>query len=308
MLSKCRECGKEYELEDDENPSDYQCECGGDLVYLENVEGDYDDTVEEEKEIEHTCPHCGAMVPEDAKICKSCHKVLKFGVFRQEDQRITSSVPNTSKNYENKNRILSFWNKESSNSKIYGIAGAFLLIFLVGVFVIPPMYTSYTYDYRLSSAHSAIVDAQNTISQTEPLKKPIDENVQLTHKSMNSTDQAIKTYQLMYDNAPDNVTKKYAELRLKQYKENYRWSQLGIRGYEEMKASGVVVGTLSFAAVSGDEITSIKNNIGSYQNEIITLVQNNPDLKKRLNNSIGQEATEKSLQPYNPEESSIPYC
>lgn len=32
MKVKCKECGQEYELESGESPSDFQCECGGDLI------------------------------------------------------------------------------------------------------------------------------------------------------------------------------------------------------------------------------------------------------------------------------------
>ena len=31
MIIKCKKCGKEYELGSNENLSDYQCECGGEL-------------------------------------------------------------------------------------------------------------------------------------------------------------------------------------------------------------------------------------------------------------------------------------
>jgi hypothetical protein len=31
VIAKCTECGIEYELKDGEKPSDYQCECGGEL-------------------------------------------------------------------------------------------------------------------------------------------------------------------------------------------------------------------------------------------------------------------------------------
>ena len=33
VIAKCVECGKEYELGEDENPADFQCECGGDLEH-----------------------------------------------------------------------------------------------------------------------------------------------------------------------------------------------------------------------------------------------------------------------------------
>jgi hypothetical protein len=33
VIAKCIECGKEYEIKDGEKPSDYQCECGGELQH-----------------------------------------------------------------------------------------------------------------------------------------------------------------------------------------------------------------------------------------------------------------------------------
>ncbi len=37
VVTKCVDCGNEYEIEDDENPADFQCECGGNLIYLDTV-------------------------------------------------------------------------------------------------------------------------------------------------------------------------------------------------------------------------------------------------------------------------------
>ena len=34
----CSKCGKEYELKDDEKPSNYQCDCGGKLDYKKNID------------------------------------------------------------------------------------------------------------------------------------------------------------------------------------------------------------------------------------------------------------------------------
>jgi uncharacterized membrane protein len=33
VIAKCTECGKEYELKEGKKPSDYQCECGGELQH-----------------------------------------------------------------------------------------------------------------------------------------------------------------------------------------------------------------------------------------------------------------------------------
>lgn len=38
MIVKCVRCGKEYELQEDEDPADYHCECGGNLFYSESLE------------------------------------------------------------------------------------------------------------------------------------------------------------------------------------------------------------------------------------------------------------------------------
>jgi hypothetical protein len=302
LLVKCNECGQEYELENDQNVEDYVCECGGQLAYPESLNSDGTEIEEEERT--KICPQCGAINSEDAKICGSCHKILEFSVFRQKENFTQSK--DTSEKEKNKNVLTGFWKKESSFSQRISIAGIFIVIVFLSVFIIVPAYTSLTYDNHLVYATNASTEAQAALAETEPLQKPIEDNIRLTKKSINYTDDVIDAYQQMYDNPPDNVTKKYAELRLKQHKEIRKWDDLTIRGYEEMKASGTITGGLTFIAMAGDEINSTKTNIGTYQNEIIELVQNNPDLRKRLVNAIGNEATERSLQAYNPENGAIP--
>lgn len=39
VVVKCGKCGRGYQLEAGEKPSDYQCECGGKLTYSESIEG-----------------------------------------------------------------------------------------------------------------------------------------------------------------------------------------------------------------------------------------------------------------------------
>lgn len=34
VIAKCVRCGKEYELQEDESPADFQCECGGNSCFL----------------------------------------------------------------------------------------------------------------------------------------------------------------------------------------------------------------------------------------------------------------------------------
>lgn len=53
VIVKCKECGQEYELEDDNNPSDFKCECGGNLEFKESIEPDYDAESEGRDKIMH---------------------------------------------------------------------------------------------------------------------------------------------------------------------------------------------------------------------------------------------------------------
>ena len=69
-------CRVYYELQSGENPEDFDdlCECGGKLKYLETL-GSSDKNIEE---ISATtlCPYCGTYNQEDAKLCKSCKRLL----------------------------------------------------------------------------------------------------------------------------------------------------------------------------------------------------------------------------------------
>ena len=38
VIAKCRECEKEYQLNSSDNLGDFQCECGGELDYVEDFE------------------------------------------------------------------------------------------------------------------------------------------------------------------------------------------------------------------------------------------------------------------------------
>lgn len=99
MKVKCDDCGKEYGLEPGENPSDYQCECGGGLKKSEDnieVQAKPKTVIKEDiksrssfnrqKEKSSTpyekrfCKECGAENRPDATFCYSCGKSFKGGV------------------------------------------------------------------------------------------------------------------------------------------------------------------------------------------------------------------------------------
>ncbi len=73
--AKCNSCSQEYQLETGENPSDFQCECGGELNYSEQFERIEEDSNDAKTSVK--CPYCGEKTPADKKICTSCNKFLR---------------------------------------------------------------------------------------------------------------------------------------------------------------------------------------------------------------------------------------
>lgn len=78
MIGVCVECGKRFEIKDNENLSDYQCSCGGRLLKgLENSEFNSGQNKENcLKSIKTTnlinCPDCGHDISNKATACPNC--------------------------------------------------------------------------------------------------------------------------------------------------------------------------------------------------------------------------------------------
>ena len=110
----CGECGGYYELQPGEMPKDFinKCECGGKLEYLETLES-FDKNVEKVSATK-LCPYCGTENREDAKLCKSCKRLLT---------EIKWNKP--SKNNNNKQKstggIFETWNEQSNGVKVLSI-------------------------------------------------------------------------------------------------------------------------------------------------------------------------------------------
>jgi len=68
----CEKCRKEYELEPGEQPSDYQCECGGSLRLTDNIDEKTDSTI-----TPFYCAYCGAENEDKTTFCKDCGKRIK---------------------------------------------------------------------------------------------------------------------------------------------------------------------------------------------------------------------------------------
>lgn len=69
VIVKCKECGQEYELEDGNNPSDFQCDkCEGALKYVPIVK---------QEKFKKNCPNCGTRNIKGAMFCEECGESLK---------------------------------------------------------------------------------------------------------------------------------------------------------------------------------------------------------------------------------------
>lgn len=68
----CKKCGNQYKLENGESPEDYKnCECGGELKYVQNFNMHFDDELDPLNELT-ICPNCGKEILSTQKLCKSC--------------------------------------------------------------------------------------------------------------------------------------------------------------------------------------------------------------------------------------------
>jgi hypothetical protein len=120
----CKECSGYYKLQPGEIPKDFitKCECGGKLKYLETLESS-DRNVSATK----LCPYCGVENPEDAKLCKSCKRLLT---------EIEWNKPSKNNNkQEYTSEIFETWKKQSNGIKALSIISVFCigLIMIFGV-------------------------------------------------------------------------------------------------------------------------------------------------------------------------------
>jgi len=130
----CEECSGYYELQPGELPKDFinKCECGGKLKYLETLESS--DKNLEKITATKSCPHCGTENPEDAKICKSCKRLLT---------EIEWNKPSKS-NIKQKSTggIFETWNEQSNGVKALSIISV-CCIGLILIFGVIAMFSPY---------------------------------------------------------------------------------------------------------------------------------------------------------------------
>lgn len=275
----CKKCGGYYKLDSDEFPEDFdKCQCGGELQFFDSLD-DY---------------------------LNSKEYLDSIDVYKGESADFKDIIKSKLSNSSSKvSKVL------NSDENVYRSLGIVftcsILILILGVFAIYPIYQSSVFDSHLGNANSAIILAKSNLSQVEPISKPVDENIIFTENALNHTEVAISEVEMMLKNAPDEDTKKYAELRLSQYEGVKRHLQLSLSVLNEMKVSGVF-GAIPIISYSESETNRNWADIHSKQDEIIQLVNNNPKLRQRLINVLGEEMVDKSLEPTSSKGNFIPYA
>ena len=122
----CEKCGGYYKLQPGESPNEFgdNCECGGKLKYVEDIESIGKNVGKMKPTI--TCPRCGTENTEDATLCKSCKRFLK-----------PIKNPPTFKPSQNTSGagIFEKWNQQGTAIKVGSIigVGCLGLILIVGI-------------------------------------------------------------------------------------------------------------------------------------------------------------------------------
>jgi len=117
----CGECGGYYELQPGEMPKDFinKCECGGKLEYLETLES-FDKNVEKVSATK-LCPYCGTENREDAKLCKSCKRLLTEIKWNKPSKNNNNNNNNNNNKQKSTGGIFETWNEQSNGVKVLSI-------------------------------------------------------------------------------------------------------------------------------------------------------------------------------------------
>lgn len=74
----CKDCNGYYELQEGESPEDFEeCDCGGELKYVQNFDAHVFDELDPVTEI-NVCPVCGAENSKNNKFCTKCGKKIEL--------------------------------------------------------------------------------------------------------------------------------------------------------------------------------------------------------------------------------------
>lgn len=182
---------------------------------------------------------------------------------------------------------------------IAGIIVIVAIVAVVGGYYGYESYKSNTYNdllLKTEGANGTLIQAGNLLNATNFTTKTYDTNIQSVKQAINLTDVTINETQVMVDIAPDNATKEYAQLRLKQYKNLRQIEEMYLKLYEDVKVSGIF-GALGTISTMSNETSRLSNEIKTDQKTIIDLVNSNPQLKTRLYQVLGDKQANDLLQP-----------
>lgn len=185
----CGNCGGYYELQEGENPEDFddKCECGGKLRYSEKI--DISPTLHK-----IICSKCGTENPEIATFCSECGENLSEKPKKEQKQSKEKSS----------NRILDLWNKQKNTTKIVSVLGLVVILAIIGISIsgsFQPTFEDKLIDYYQKgasqsqlagyiSAHTRLVEV--TLKKTTTDTSVLDEEL----KNL----KAIETFQTEYIN------------------------------------------------------------------------------------------------------------
>lgn len=133
-----------------------------------------------------------------------------------------------------------------------------------------------------------VTDKIDTVSYETSIKN-IKNAINLNEKCINQSDEMINI-------APDNATKEYAKLRKNQYINRGKIYELLLKLLEDIKANGILAASATLGTFN-TESENIGKQMEKDQIALIKLVNDNPDLKKRLNEVLGEKRTKEILEP-----------
>jgi hypothetical protein len=172
------------------------------------------------------------------------------------------------------------------------------LVAVVGGYYGYGYYKSNTYNdllVKTEGENGTLFQAGNFLNETNFTTKSYETNIQSVKQAINLTDVTINETQSMVDIAPDNATKEYAQLRLKQYKNFRQIQEMYLKLYEDIKVSGIFAAIGSVGTIN-NETTRLANEMNTDQNTLVNLVNSNPELKNRLYQTLGEKRANELLQ------------
>ncbi len=180
-----------------------------------------------------------------------------------------------------------------------GIIVIIAIVAVVGGYYGYGVYQSNTYNdllLKTEGENGTLIQTGKILNETNFTTKSYGTNIGNVKQAINLTDLTINQTQDMVNIAPDNATKEYAQLRLKQYKDLRSIEEMYLKLYEDIQASGIfgAIGTINAMT---NETNRLTDEMTADQNSIISLVNSNPQLKNRLNQTLGENQTKKLLEP-----------